>query len=843
MNILLFANIGTWSNKYYHVGDEAMFLTTLEWYQKEHNDYQISCLTSLPNHQDRNIEEIIHPLPANYYNSKTFLKFIIKLFFLKRFKKNFFNVFEQKILKLIKQQDIIHLTGGGHLNSIYFDWLYYSLSIILISKFFKKKVFITSHSLGPFNIKDLLLSSSVLNKVDKIILREPVNFLTRLKYLLFFTKISGKIDSGYFLKKKPIKIENKNHLRIGISIHKFINNKDQYKNLLEVLDKISKNRKIEILTIPHIITTSEEEHDDYFMNNLVGNLHNIKIIKLSKNLLLKTKGEIAEKINYATSTCDIIITTRYHGLIFSLANSIPCFCLFNDKYYKQKFIGALKFLYKKNQYEKFLVTPNNDKYFYGNFQKVCKDIVKEKHFLSQKNNKLKTNLHFPCNFISCKTNSLSTSIYRKKIHKIFKLFNIFKKLSIYAIFHPQKSLKALYILHTKGYGGLINKYNSIQHIESPKIIKQFSTTKKIFIALYYFVLISIFFIISTFVKYFHLVFSKKINIPKSKKMINGVSFIIPTWNKKDMVLKCVELLDQILSKERQNIKKEIIIIENGSTDGSVQALSRLKTKIPIILLKQKTNIGFAKAINLGLKHSKYNYVYLINNDMEVQKGFFNSLIETANKLLKQSKPFFGISSQIFFFDPTKRREESGKTYSLPNLGFISIAHYVQEKALEEVSFTLYPGGGSSLINKHYLQKIGGYDHKTFTPLYCEDLDAGFIAWKLGLPSYYDPNSHIVHHHRSSSTRLTQDPSYFMYKNWLVLILKDFDSLQNIINHLILYPIKIISSESHAKYAHEALKNINNIFISKIKLYKYKTLNSDKYLTNFPKFETKLNEKK
>jgi len=60
----------------------------------------------------------------------------------------------------------------------------------------------------------------------------------------------------------------------------------------------------------------------------------------------------------------------------------------------------------------------------------------------------------------------------------------------------------------------------------------------------------------------------------------------------------------------------------------------------------------------------------------------------------------------------------------------------------------------------------------------------------------------------------------MYKNWLVLILKDFDSLQNIINHLILYPIKIISSESHAKYAHEALKNINNIFISKIKLYKY-----------------------
>lgn len=431
---------------------------------------------------------------------------------------------------------------------------------------------------------------------------------------------------------------------------------------------------------------------------------------------------------------------------------------------------------------------------------------------------------------------------QKKIPIIIKLFNNFRKLCIYVLFHPQKCPKGLYILFTKGYKGLKEKYKSTQEIKKIETIENFSIVKKIFVALFFFILITVFFIISSIIKIFYSIFSKKINIKKSEKIINGVSFIIPTWNKKDMILKCVKLLDKTLSNEKQNIKKEIIIVENGSTDGSVEALSDLKIKIPIVLLKQKTNIGFARAINLGLKHSKYNYVYLINNDMEVQKGFFNSLIETANKLLEQSKPFFGISSQIFFFDPTKRREESGKTYSLPNLGFISIAHYVQEKALENISYILYPGGGSSLINKHYFQKIGAYDHKTFTPLYCEDLDTGFIAWKLGIPSYYDPNSHIVHHHRSSSTRLTQDPSYFMYKNWLVLILKNFDSYQNIFKHLIFYPIRIITSESHAKYALEAIKNIKNIFISKIKLYKYKTIYSDQYLINFVNFETKLYEK-
>ncbi len=371
------------------------------------------------------------------------------------------------------------------------------------------------------------------------------------------------------------------------------------------------------------------------------------------------------------------------------------------------------------------------------------------------------------------------------------------------------------------------------------LFKIFKLLSRFLIALIYFFISIVFFFTSFLIKTVTLPFAKKISLKSTQEKINGISFIIPTWNKKDMVLKCVKLLDFHLSQEKKDIKKEIIIIENGSTDGSVEALSKLKTKIPIVLLKQKTNIGFAKAINLGLKHSKFNYVYLINNDMEPQKNFFNSIIDSAQILLKQGKKFFGISSQIFFFDKNKRREESGKTYSLPNLGYISIAHYVQEDSLKYFSPTLYPGGGSSLINKHYFQKIGGYDYKSYTPLYCEDLDAGFVAWKLGLPSYFDPNSHIIHHHRSSSVKLIQDPSYFMYKNWLVLILKNYDSFKNIISHLFLYSGRIILSESHSKYAIESIKNFNNIFISKIKLYKYRIINYDKFLINFSKFENNL----
>jgi len=438
-------------------------------------------------------------------------------------------------------------------------------------------------------------------------------------------------------------------------------------------------------------------------------------------------------------------------------------------------------------------------------------------------------------YISWKRNQGSPNIFKKIKNNLHFFKN--RKILLYLILHPWKIIKILYILITKGPSVLEKKYHNAQK----RLTSGFHNnwTKRLFISIIYFFCILIFFIISSIIKLFSLLFAKKISTKNNNTNIDGVSFIIPTWNKKELVLKCIELLDNHLSQEKINIKKEIIVIENGSNDNTAEAISSLKTKIPLVLLKQKTNLGFAKAINLALKHAQYNYVYLINNDMEPQKNFFSSIINTAQDLIKNNKDFFGIASQIFFFDPNKKREESGKTYSLPNSGYISIAHYIQEESLKKPSITLYPGGGSSLINKYYFQKIGGYDYKSYTPLYCEDLDAGFIAWKLGLPSYFDPNSQVVHHHRSSSVNLNKDPNYFMYKNWLVFILKNFDSPKNIFYHLFLYPIRIIFKDSYTKYSIESLRNIKNIFLSKINLFKYKTVNSDQKLINFSDFENRI----
>lgn len=322
----------------------------------------------------------------------------------------------------------------------------------------------------------------------------------------------------------------------------------------------------------------------------------------------------------------------------------------------------------------------------------------------------------------------------------------------------------------------------------------------------------------------------------NKKYISGVSFIIPTWNKKDMIVTCIQLLDKCLHNECKDIKKEIIVVENGSTDGSYETLLKLKTKIPLVILKQNKNLGFSKAINLASNKAKYDYLYLLNNDMEVQQGFFKSIIDTASKLLNRKIQFFGISSQIYFFDSKVKRVESGKTYTKFKNGKLLVGHELNPKKLKNISLTAYCGGGSSLINKKIFNLLGQYDHKVYTPLYCEDLDLGFVSWKKGYPSFFSPNSKVIHHHRSSTILLSISPDYYIKKNYLAFCLKNLNLLF-LFKISFFYPLYILFKRDYLRYIIDNIKNISNIILSRKTLKKIPDLYSDYNLIDFKLFES------
>jgi len=273
------------------------------------------------------------------------------------------------------------------------------------------------------------------------------------------------------------------------------------------------------------------------------------------------------------------------------------------------------------------------------------------------------------------------TILDKKTKKYFAKY--FKKIKFYLFYvthHPLAIIKAFVVLRLEGVDSFSRKLLRAEKRQSQYLRKRrklsqyfkldfwirklsllFSYVTNILISLIfpplYFISTFLFFTISQLISLAFSLTRRKMQIHKGKLLLNGISFVIPTWNKKDMVVECVKHLDKISASENPTLRKEIIVIDNGSIDQTSEALLGLKTKTPLRVIRSSTNLGFARGINLGASKAKYNYLYLMNNDMIPKPKFISEIVKFANQLLKGNRPFFGISSQIFFYDSTKRREE------------------------------------------------------------------------------------------------------------------------------------------------------------------------------------------
>ena len=189
---------------------------------------------------------------------------------------------------------------------------------------------------------------------------------------------------------------------------------------------------------------------------------------------------------------------------------------------------------------------------------------------------------------------------------------------------------------------------------------------------------------------------------------------------------------------------EVVVVDNGSTDGSADFVRERFPEVRIVPLD--CNYRFTGGNNRAVRTSKNDIVVFLNNDMLVDRDFLSPLLEGF-----KDPSVFAVTSQVFFWDKTRRREETGKTRARYENGFFTMWHdQISEREEHGPPIPVFwGGGGSCAFDRRKYLAIGGLD-TLFDPFYLEDTDLSYQAWKRGWKCLLAPSSHVVHRHRATN---------------------------------------------------------------------------------------------
>ena len=233
----------------------------------------------------------------------------------------------------------------------------------------------------------------------------------------------------------------------------------------------------------------------------------------------------------------------------------------------------------------------------------------------------------------------------------------------------------------------------------------------------------------------------------------GVTVVIPSRTGKDLLQ--AQLPDLLAQAPEQ-----IVVVDNGSTDGTAEWLARDYPQIEVV--HSPAPLSFASAVNRGIALARCAHVCLLNNDMLLEPGFFAALQDAFQRV----PDLFSATAQIRF-PPGVRREETGKTVFAQSTPTDFPVRCDEPLPGEDGSYVLYGSGGCSLYDAAKLHALGNVD-EVYDPAYVEDLDLGYRAWQRGWPSVYVAGATVEHRHRATTARYFTEAqlAYILEVNYL-----------------------------------------------------------------------------
>jgi len=228
-----------------------------------------------------------------------------------------------------------------------------------------------------------------------------------------------------------------------------------------------------------------------------------------------------------------------------------------------------------------------------------------------------------------------------------------------------------------------------------------------------------------------------------------LSIIIVNWNTKEILLQCL----QSLIDTTHGLFIEIIVVDNGSTDGSVAAVKLRFPQVKIICNDQ--NLGFAKANNIGIKRSKGHYVCLINSDIVVLDDTLHQMRAYMNE-----HPSIGILAPKLLNQDLTPQLSCKRFPTLWNnfcvaIGLYKIFPNIKLFAGEHIKLASHiiqlvdvASGAFWMVRREGLQEVGLLDDNFF--FYGEDIDWCKRFWQAKWQVVYFPQARAIHYNGRSS---------------------------------------------------------------------------------------------
>jgi len=238
-----------------------------------------------------------------------------------------------------------------------------------------------------------------------------------------------------------------------------------------------------------------------------------------------------------------------------------------------------------------------------------------------------------------------------------------------------------------------------------------------------------------------------------------ITTVILNWNGKEYLQSCIRSV-----KEQTYPNLEIILIDNASTDGSIEMVKSIFHDLQVIV--NPKNLGYGGGNNQGIRAARGKYIFILNNDTELEEECMKQLWQS----IEMDQRIGATTPKILLYDQRDTLDAAGLTIYPDGLsiGRGRLENHEKYSQREEVFFG---SGCASLFRKEMLEEIGLFDEDFFA--YAEDTDLGWRARLAGWKAFYVPEAIVYHHHSKKFGTYSPLKAFLVERNRIWVAWKNF----------------------------------------------------------------------